>query len=89
MSERVSRESLIISLLGLPLAAAAVAEVASPADAKTAPSAVKYTPKSTNGKYCSGCRFFIAGKSATAAGTCSIVDGAIQPKGWCVAWAAK
>ena len=89
MSERVSRKSVLINLLTLPLAAAAVATVATQADAKTAPAAVQYVPKSKNGKFCKRCRFFVADKALTRPGTCSIVSGAIEPEGWCVAYAAK
>lgn len=56
---------------------------------KTPKSAVHYQNTPKNGKQCSGCRFFKAGSSASADGTCSIVQGAISPKGWCSAWAAK
>jgi len=89
MSERPSRKSVLINLLGLPLAAAAVVAVAAQADAKTAPSAVQYVPKSKNGKHCKDCRFFAAGKVMSKPGSCSIVSGPIEPLGWCVAYAAK
>ena len=89
MSDRLSRKSVLINLLGLPLAAAAVASTASQADAKTAPAAVHYIAKSTNGKYCVNCRFYLAAKAHGKPGTCSIVSGPIEPAGWCVAYAAK
>ena len=89
MSDRVSRKSVLINLLSLPLAAAAVASVTAPADAKTAPSAVQYVPKSKNGKFCKNCRFYVANKAAGKAGTCTIVSGTIEPLGYCVAYAAK
>jgi hypothetical protein len=89
VSDRLSRKSVLVNLLGLPLAAAAVVSTASPAEAKTAPSAVQYVPKSKNGKFCKNCRFFIASKASGKPGTCSIVSGPIEPLGWCVAYAAK
>ncbi len=89
MSDRVSRKSLVINLLGLPLAAAAIAGITAPAEAKTSPDAVKYVKKSTNGKFCKNCRFYVASKAAGKAGTCTIVSGPIEPAGWCVAYAAK
>jgi ABC-type sugar transport system substrate-binding protein len=89
MSDRVSRKSVLINLLSLPLAAAAVASVAAPADAKTAPSAVQYVPKSTNGKFCKNCRFYLSAKAAGKPGACTIVSGPIEPLGYCVAYAAK
>ncbi len=88
--QTLSRGSLLAKLAIAPLAIGALAVLrAEEAEAKTAPSAVMYVAKSTNGKYCSGCRFFAAGKTATAVGACSIVSGAIAPKGYCVAYAAK
>jgi ABC-type sugar transport system substrate-binding protein len=89
MSDRLSRKSVLINLLSLPLAAAAVASVTALADAKTSPAAVNYVPKSTNGKYCKNCRFYVANKAAGKAGTCTIVAGPIEPLGYCVAYAAK
>jgi len=78
---------VLINLLGMPIAAAAVASVASQAEAATAPSAVQYVKKSTNGKFCKACRFYQG--SPTKTGKCSIVSGPIEPLGYCVAYAAK
>jgi High potential iron-sulfur protein. len=36
-----------------------------------------------NGQMCSDCAYFIPGSSATATGTCRLVDGTIYPNGWC------
>jgi len=92
VSDRLSRKSAIINLIGMPLAAAGVASVAGAADAApksgTTPQAsVMYVSKSTNGKYCKGCKFYFG--STTKAGGCSIVAGSIAPMGYCVAFAAK
>ena len=38
---------------------------------------------------CDNCIQFIPGKTATANGTCKVVDGVIAPKGWCVMYARK
>jgi hypothetical protein len=89
MSNDVSRSSVLISLLGLPLTAVAVANVAAPAEAKTPPSAVEYTPESKNGKFCKNCRFYVAAKALGKPGTCTIVAGPIAPQGWCVVYAPK
>jgi hypothetical protein len=89
MSDRISRKSVFINLLSLPLAVAAVAAVSAPSDAKTAPAAVQYVPKSKNGKFCKDCRFYVAAKAAAKPGTCTIVSGPIAPQGYCVAYAAK
>jgi len=89
VSDRVTRKSVLINLLTLPLAAAAIAGVTAPAEAKTSPAAVNYVAKSTNGKYCKNCRFYLASKSAGKPGSCSLVSGPIEPKGYCVAYATK
>lgn len=49
----------------------------------------KYQDKPNGSKQCSNCTFFIPGSSATANGTCKIVQGDISPKGYCIAYSAK
>jgi hypothetical protein len=93
VSDRLSRKSAIINLIGMPLAAAAVASVAGAADAatmksgNTSPKSVMYVEKSTNGKFCKGCKFYFG--STSKPGNCTIVAGPISPNGYCVAYAAK
>ncbi len=57
--------------------------------AKVAKASMQYqdTPKGT--AECSTCVQFIPGKTAKAKGTCKVVDGAISPHGWCLAYTAK
>lgn len=57
--------------------------------AKVAKASMQYqeTPKGT--AECSTCVQFIPGKTAKAKGTCKVVDGAINPHGWCLAYTAK
>jgi len=38
---------------------------------------------------CAGCKYFVAGQGASASGSCQIVDGAISPTGYCMAFTAK
>ncbi len=86
--QNLSRGSLLAKLAIAPLAIGALAVLrAEEAEAKTAPSAVMYVAKSTNGKYCKGCRFYQG--TTTKPGACSIVSGSIAPGGYCVAYAAK
>jgi len=93
VSDRLSRKSAIINLIGMPIAVAAAASVAGTADAATMKSgstpqkSVMYVAKSTNGKYCKGCKFYFG--STTKPGGCTIVAGSIAPGGYCVAYAAK
>jgi len=89
--KKFTRGDVLAKLAMAPIAIGALASLRMEADAasKSAKSAVQYVDKSPNGKLCSQCRFYIAGKSKTAKGQCQIVDGAIAPGGYCVAFAAK
>ena len=49
----------------------------------------KYQSTPHDGQQCDGCMQFIPGKTATADGTCKIVEGSINPKGWCMFFAPK
>jgi hypothetical protein len=52
--------------------------------AKTTKAVVKYQEKSTTGKKCQDCLHFIPETS-----TCKLVDGKINPKGWCTFYLNK
>ena len=54
-----------------------------------AKSVAKYQDKPNGTQRCDGCIQFIPGKSPSANGTCTIVEGDISPKGWCMFFAAK
>lgn len=69
-----------VALAGLSTARA---QPAAPAAQKLAQSAVMYQNKPKNGQLCSICVNFIAPHA------CAIVDGTINPIGWCVAFAPK
>jgi High potential iron-sulfur protein len=85
----MTRRSFVAGTIVLPaLAGLLLAETAT-AQAKGSKAQFKYQATPKNGHQCSKCTFFIAGSSATANGTCKIVDGSISPKGWCTAFAAK
>ena len=87
---RSSRKDALKSLIVLPSLAAALAATSEVAQAaKNTQAAMKYQATPKGGLKCVDCRFFVAGKPATANGTCTIVEGAISPKGWCIAYAAK
>ena len=60
------------------------------ADPKLAKSAVQYEDLAKKeGTDCDDCIQFIPGKTATAMGTCKIVDGEINPHGHCIAFTPK
>ncbi len=63
---------------------------ASAAPAKLAPAVVKYVAIGmVADKTCVACNQFVAGVSATALGSCKIVDGEIDPRGHCIAFSPK
>lgn len=73
----------------LPALAGLLASTTAIAEAKGSKTQFKYQTHPNGGHKCSGCRFFHAGKTASADGTCDVVAGAISPNGWCTAYAAK
>ncbi len=88
-SGKLTRSEALRGLVVLPALAGLLASTTSIAQAKSSKAQVKYQSHPSGTQKCSGCRFFHAGKSASANGTCTIVDGAISPNGWCVAYTAK
>lgn len=51
---------------------------------------VQYTDKGKDsGKDCDDCSQYIESKSGKGLGTCKIVEGAINPKGHCIAFTPK
>ncbi len=57
------------------------------AASKLPKSAVQYQDHPKNGKHCSECLQFIPGKNGPA--TCKVVQGKIDPDGYCVAFVPK
>jgi len=83
MKLSISRAHVLKSLAMIPAAAVGlVTTLASPANAADNKKQFKYQDKpGPHGQTCAGCRFF---KKPNG---CTIVQGKISPKGWCVAWA--
>lgn len=82
------------SMLGWVMAAAAAPAMAFAGrllaqDGKAKKKDMKYQDQPMDGKDCDDCIHFIPGKTATAPGTCQIVEGAISPNGWCIEFQAK
>ena len=88
-SQKQTRAAFVRSAVLLPALAGMLAQPSLAQTAKGSKSQFKYQDTPSGGKQCSKCTFFIAGKSATADGTCKIVEGDISPKGYCIAYAAK
>ena len=75
---------------GVGLAAGLGWRATSAQAAKLSKQAVQYTDAGTApGKDCDDCSQFEPGPSASAAGSCRIVDGAISPHGHCIAFTPK
>ncbi len=88
-SKGLTRGQFVGRAVALPAFAALMASAAAPAQAKGSQAQFKYQSKPNGSKKCSNCTFYIPGKSATANGTCKIVDGTISPNGYCIAYSAK
>ena len=89
----ISRRSLvkhgICALTGIAIASLAGTKALA-ADPKLAKSAVQYEDLAKKeGTHCDDCIQFIPGKTATAMGTCKIVEGEINPHGHCIAFTPK
>lgn len=85
--QNLTRGSLLQRFAVAPIAIGAFAALAAEADAKAPQNAVMYQDKPKDGKKCSGCKFYIKGKTATANGACTQVAGSISPNGYCVVYA--
>ncbi len=83
------REIFKTGVLAAVGAVAATAVFSQPAQAKMAQKAAMYQPKPHAGQDCLNCSRFIAGNAPAADGTCSIVDGAVSPQGWCAMYVPK
>jgi hypothetical protein len=87
-SNELTRRGFLSGVVVLPALAGLLLTQTATADAKGSQAQFKYQKTPSGGKKCSQCTFFIKGSSATANGTCKIVDGTISPNGWCTAWNA-
>lgn len=56
---------------------------------KVPQSAVQYQDHPKGPDECDHCTHFISGKTSSAEGTCQLVQGSINPKGWCLMFASK
>jgi hypothetical protein len=46
--------------------------------------AVSYQSSPNDGQQCSDCRYYIPDKNGDGLGACTLVEGTIEPTGWCV-----
>lgn len=54
--------------------------------AKAGKAGMLYQDKPHGTQFCANCIQYEPGPSATANGTCKVVEGTIAPKAWCVAY---
>lgn len=57
-------------------------------DALSKKSVVNYQSEPNDGEQCSGCMFFIPDMNGDGLGACAIVEGMIEPTGWCSSFSA-
>jgi hypothetical protein len=79
----------VIALAGTAAVAGLAGHQQAHAASKLPKSAVQYQDKPNGDKDCSKCVQFIPGASASADGTCKVVEGAISPHGYCIAFSPK
>ncbi len=82
-SNNTSRRVVMRTGLGLLAAGAAMAGTARAQDQKIAKNLVQYQDGPKDGNECDKCVNWVAPNG------CKIVEGTINPKGWCVAYAPK
>jgi hypothetical protein len=50
--------------------------------------ALNYQDSPKNDQRCSGCTYYIEDKNGDGMGACTLVEGTIDPEGWCSSYAA-
>jgi hypothetical protein len=82
---QLSRRSLLraAACAGVGLAAGAMSARSAMAQQKASKQAMHYQDKPSGDKKCSECLQFVA------PGSCKVVEGAISPNGYCIAWVKK
>ncbi len=75
----------MIMLAGIPVLALGRAALAG----KASKSDFHYQDHPNEGKRCVDCMEFLPAQAENSSGACRIVDGAISPNGWCMAFTKK
>ena len=57
-------------------------------DALSTQSAVSYQSEPQSGQQCSGCRYYIPDKNGDGLGACTVVEGTVDPSGYCTSYVA-
>lgn len=83
---KISRRSVLrqaVLLAGAGLAASVLPDKTALAQQKASKASMKYQDKPDGDKKCSDCLQFVP------PGSCKVVEGAISPNGYCIAWVKK
>ena len=92
LQKKLSRRELLkggAMLASIAVLATTAAITSTSAIAGVPQAAMQYRDTPNGKQDCSNCSLFVPGSSATANGTCKVVDGSISPHGYCVAYAVK
>ena len=87
-SER--RRAAIAHVLGLAGGCAfCLAAIRHASAGKSSKASFMYQDHPHDGRRCGDCKYFTAGGDARSAGTCALIEGPIEPNGWCMAFAPR
>jgi len=92
MDDNACRKRRLVLAHGLALGACAMGMTGGIRDAaatKSSKAAFLYQDHPQNGKRCGDCKFFSADGGNSSAGTCDVVEGAVDRSGWCMAFSPK
>src|SRR5512146_875678 len=79
-----------VALVGGAVAAGPLLKNKAFAQSRKVPqSAVQYQGHPKGQDECDRCTHFVPGKTSSAEGTCQVVQGSLDPQGWCVMLASK
>lgn len=59
------------------------------ADDRFSKKTMGYRERPDGHKKCADCSHFLPGKNLQAPGRCAVVEGEINPNGWCTVWATR
>lgn len=86
--DAMTRRQFFRTTLGVTAAASAMAVTSARAQSLEK-SEVSYQGSPHGEQRCSNCAFWLPGSNPQGVGACSMVQGEIEPSGWCAIWAQK
>ena len=81
--------ALLSSMAVVPMSIVSQQVYAAAKASKASKAAMQYVDHPNGTKDCVSCIQYIPGKTAKADGTCKVVEGAVKPQGYCIAFAPK